>query len=139
MKTLIFTLLFATTLVFSINGNAIAKAGTTKKASVDTATFNVINFNSEVVEDDLTIESWMADDNYWNNSSKNVFETEEEKALEIEDWMINHAKWDQKEIYPRKFTIVEDKNGTVYVFKSRVVKEPALKVERWMIDYRYWN
>lgn len=139
MKTLIFTLLITLSFVFSQNIVASANTNESENPSIDHSEFNAISLNNFVVEEELTIEPWMTDNNYWNSPSGELSQIEEEESLVVEDWMMNHEKWDQKEVTPKSFTIWEDENGTLYVFKKRVVTEPTLQIEKWMTDYRYWN
>jgi hypothetical protein len=62
------------------------------------------------VEESLTIESWMLENEFWN--TKTGYNTaESEKALEVEGWMIADEK-----------------------FLNQFMKEQKLEIEPWMTD-----
>ncbi len=75
-------------------------------------------------EDNLAIENWMSDTDFWADHESNLtleewmcnrnFWADSEADLQIENWMLNSNFW----------------NGD---------KESALKIESWMYDNSFWK
>ena len=51
----------------------------------------------EFVETTMELESWMIDDNIWNESSSFANAEETEESLNLEYWMINDENWENVE------------------------------------------
>ncbi|HKK82378.1 MAG TPA: hypothetical protein VJ909_09020 [Prolixibacteraceae bacterium] len=59
------------------------------------ANANTVAISSSETGDDLTLEEWMVDEQFWGieKEASFVVEEEPESAMEIEDWMYDNEYW----------------------------------------------
>ncbi|MDA3928997.1 MAG: hypothetical protein PF541_08555 [Prolixibacteraceae bacterium] len=99
--------------------------------------------NIEMNEAQLSIESWMINDDLWKNESEELVQLqtiENEEKLEIENWMINNELW--MNTSSKAASLFEEfsfGNKTYFIVSSKRVKDAPLKIESWMTDDSEWS
>lgn len=81
-------------------------------------------FMDNEAEEELAVEDWMLDENYFMTSpgSNEKYEAEEEKLV-VEDWML-----DESHFLPDNTNLNSERN----------LAEDELQVEDWMLDPNHW-
>ncbi len=97
------------------------------------------NYSEEEVESPMMLESWMTNKTYFEMSSYLMNETDE--ALQVEDWMLDEKVFQANETTPPQTEnqLVGKKVYSTKNFVYSELKDPELKFEAWMFDTRHWG
>lgn len=116
MKTLTFLAIALATLILPVT----LKAGSIEKET-DAIDSIMLNYSTDISEDELCIEPWMVNDNVWKAKTS----VSNEQELNIEKWMTDDQVWKL--------------NGENQFKKPQVEDESKLVIQKWMIDSKTWR
>ncbi|GET21026.1 hypothetical protein [Prolixibacter denitrificans] len=91
--------------------------------------------NEELNDDELKVEDWMSNDNYWRVS-------EQDEQLEVEDWMSSENYWGVKEqanFSDSPLTVENWMSSDSYWTGGQQEKDDNLAIESWMTSNEYWG
>jgi hypothetical protein len=77
----------------NIDSSSESKGVTSTKNFSDS---QFVDFKKELVEEELELENWMTDENYFNQQpkeTKSFNAIEKEEVLQIENWMLDNTFW----------------------------------------------
>ena len=92
---------------------------------------------NEQINDNVEVEAWMYDTNYWTNSISNE---DSEVSQQIEYWMTDTNSWNEQASDTEEAMEIENwmLDGNIWMNDSEE-KEEVLNVEAWMVDSNNWN
>jgi hypothetical protein len=94
-----------------------------------------VMINEELNDNDLKVEDWMSNDNYWNVK-------EQDKQLNVEDWMSNENYWgvnQEANVTDNPLTVESWMSSETYWTGNQQEKDQSLAIEDWMASNTYWG